>query len=210
MGILILCMLFFTGITIKNRFFPSGESVKLYMSDIKNWQELELSGYRNGTENAPVQIIEIFDYQCTFCKRVQPTVAAIKEKYGSKIAVIHEHFPLSGHQYAFGAAIAAECARNQGKFQVFHRLLFKNQNQLGNLSYVSVAQLAGVSNPKTFAACVKNQETKTRVISGLNLSKRLQVSAIPTFIINGKLVTGALSRQQLSTLVEEALAEAKR
>lgn len=206
-GILVLCAMVITGLVLRQQFFPpvSRSNVRI----VENWKELELTGYRSGSESAPVQIIEFFDFQCPFCKRVQPTVAAVIEKYGKKVTVVYEHFPLSGHQYAMEAAVAAECAHKQGKFNVFHRLLFSNQEQLRTLSYVSVASLAGVPNLNAFSTCMEGQESAARVLEALNLGKRLGISGIPTFLINGALVSGALSEQQLTALVEQALSKIK-
>lgn len=120
--------------------------------------------------------------------------------------MVYEHYPLRGHQYAFGAAVAVECARLQGEFEAYHKLLFVNQGRLRELSYTRLAKKAEVANIPAFTSCVEDEQTGSIVISGLNLAQKLGISAIPTFLVNGKLVTGALNKQQLSALVEEALA----
>lgn len=201
-----LCALVITGLVIRQQFFPPEPEPAI--TYIENWQEFELAGYRSGTTDAPVQIVEFFDYQCPFCKSVQPAVAAVKKKFGKKVSVVHEHFPLSGHEYAFEAAVAAECAREQNKFKAYHKLLFANQERLGQLSYQNLAKEAGVASLSAFTRCIENQATGGRVVAGLNLAKKLEISAIPAFVINGKLVTGALSEQRLESLVEEELAQA--
>ncbi len=205
-GILVFCALIITALVVRQQFFPPEPQPRV--RHIENWQQLQLTGYHSGPVNAPVQIIEFFDYQCPFCKSIQPAVATVKRKFGNKVSVVHEHFPLNGHTYAFGAAVAVECARNQGKFEVYHKLLFANQDQLGRLSYKDLAKQVGVANLTAFNRCVKNEETGGRVVAGLNLAKKLDISAIPAFLIDGKLVAGALSDRQLSALVEEALAQA--
>lgn len=206
-GVLVLCALVITALVIRQQLFPSQPQPRA--RQVESWQELKLTGYRSGPTDAAVQIIEFFDYQCPFCKSVQPTVRAVQQKYPEKVSVVHEHFPLSDHQYAFEAAVAAECARNQGKFEAYHKLLFANQDRLDNLSYKYLAKKVGVQNLSAFKKCIKTQATGGKVVAGLNLAKKLNLSAIPAFLINGKLVTGALSEQQLTALVEEALANAK-
>jgi protein-disulfide isomerase len=111
-GVLVCCALVITGLIVKQEFFPP--EPKPQVRQVENWQQLELRGTRTGPEAAPVQIIEFFDYQCPFCKQVQPSVQAVAEKYPDKVSVIYEHNPLGGHEYAFEAAIAAECAGRQG------------------------------------------------------------------------------------------------
>lgn len=158
-GILVLCALVITTLVLRQQFFPREPEPQLRI--IENWQQLNMTTfYHSGPVDASVQIVEFFDYQCPFCKKAQPAVQAIREKYPKKISVIYVHFPLSGHQYAFEAAVAAECARKQDKFEVYHGLLFSKQKQLVSLSYDNLAKKAGVAN-----------------------------IAVPTFLINGKLIT---------------------
>lgn len=57
--------------------------------------------------------------------------------------------------------------------------------------------------------CIEEEETAEIVQSGLNLAQELQIKSIPTFIINGKLISGALSEQQLEGLVRKTLSEAE-
>jgi protein-disulfide isomerase len=138
----------------------------------------------------------------------KPAVEAVKEKYPQQVSVVHAHFPLSGHQYAFGAAIAAECAGRQGAFESYHNLLFLSQDRLGGLSYDSLATQVNIKNRFAFKRCLENKETAGIVESGADLAEELDVSSIPTFIINGTLVSGAVSEERLDGLVQEALAEA--
>lgn len=206
-GVLVICAIIITGFVIRQQFFSPESQPQL--RQVENWQQLELKGQQTGFENAPVQIIEFFDYQCPYCKSVQPAVQAIQQKYASEVSVTYTHFPLSGHTYAFKAAMAAECAGRQDNFQSFHDLLFANQGQIGTFAYDSLATEAGVSDIAAFQRCMENEETAQIVESGLNLAKELGINAIPTFIINGKLISGDLPQEHLESLVEEALAEAK-
>lgn len=65
----------------------------------------------------------------------------------------------------------------------------------------------GIKDVAAFRQCVEKEETAAIVQSGVDLARELRIDAIPTFIINGKLVSGALSEQRLERLVQEALAE---
>lgn len=204
-GILVLCALMITGLVVRKEFFsPEPEQ---QVRQIENWRQLEFQGQRKGPSDALVQIIEFFDYQCPFCKSVQPVVEAIMQKYPNKVSFIHEHFPLDIHEYAFDAAVAAECAGRQKRFSQYHDLLFAHQDQIGQLSYDSLAIEAGVQDTTTFNTCLKNKDTSFIVESGLGLAKKLRLNTIPTFLINGKLVAGALPQEQLEALVEESLTD---
>lgn len=203
-GILVLCAIIITGFVIRQEMFPP-EPQPAIQQVVENWQQLDLNGQQIGSDNAPVQIVEFFDYQCPFCKSVQPSVKAVQQKYPDKVSVFYEHFPLSGHEHAFSAAVAAECAAKQNKFSQFHDLLFSTQDQIGKISFDSLANEADVTNIASFNECIEAEQTAPIVESGLDLARELGVDAIPAFIINGKLITGALSEQRLEGLVKNAL-----
>lgn len=206
-GILVVCAIIITGFVVHQKWLQPENIPEL--QQVENWQQLELQGWQTGPETAPVQIVEFFDYECPYCKTVQPAVQAVKQKRGSDISIAYTHFPLSGHTFAFKAAVASECAGNQEKFQSFHELLFAHQEVLGAVGYDSLAVAAGVSDIEAFKNCLKTKETAPIVQSGMDLAHELGINSIPTFIINGKLISGALPQSSLEDLIQHALEEAK-
>ena len=66
-----------------------------------------------GKDTAPVTIAIFSDFQCPYCKRVEPTFAKIKETYGDKVRVVWKHEPLPFHPRAEPAAQLAMEARAQ-------------------------------------------------------------------------------------------------
>lgn len=95
----------------------------------------------HGNQNATVFIAEYSDYQCPFCLRFEPTVEQMLKEYGDKITFVYRNFPLSFHENAKPAAIAAECASMQGKFWEMHDKLFtlSSANTLTKDAYIQAA-----------------------------------------------------------------------
>lgn len=78
-----------------------------------------------GPENAKVTIIEFSDFECPFCQRAFPTVQQIMDTYPNDVRIVYKHLPLTNiHPHAEKAAIASECARDQGKFWELHDKMF--------------------------------------------------------------------------------------
>jgi len=202
-ALLVFCALIITGFVIRQEFFlpePQPEIQK-----IENWQQLDFNGQRIGPEDASVQIVEFFDYQCPYCKDVHTVVKNIRQKYPANVSVRYEHFPLSNHDYAFEAAVAVECAGKQNKFNDYHDLLFINQDRIANLRYDSLAIEAGVENIDSFNSCLESKKTSPIIESGLDLAEQLGINGTPTFLINGKLISGALSEQMLEGFIQEVI-----
>jgi protein-disulfide isomerase len=73
-----------------------------------------------GSRTAPVTIVVYSDYECPFCKKVEATYDAIKEKYGpQKLRVIWKHNPLPFHKSARPAHVASETVFRLGGNDAF-------------------------------------------------------------------------------------------
>lgn len=88
-----------------------------------------------GAENAPITMVEFTDYQCPFCKQAfDNNWNQLKKEYigTGKVKYVVRDFPLGFHPNAEPAAIAANCAFEQGgndAYFAYHDLLFANQTE---------------------------------------------------------------------------------
>ncbi|MDZ7715094.1 MAG: DsbA family protein [Balneolaceae bacterium] len=98
----------------------------------------------------------------------------------------------------------------QDMFRKYHQQLFVHQDSLGIFSYTELANKTGVPDIAAFENCVQNQQPAQIITDGTNLARELGITGIPTFMINGKLVSGVLSEQQFEFIIKEALAETGR
>jgi protein-disulfide isomerase len=158
-----------------------------------------------GPVNAPVQIVEFSDFQCPFCQRAVLTVKKLQGAYGDRIHLVYKDFPLPNHPQAFPAAVAANCAREQGKFWEYHDRLFANQQALGSEDLKRHAAELGLDAAK-FASCVDDGRMQRLVQADMDESQRYGVSSTPTFFINGRLVSGAQPYEVFDRIIQEELA----
>jgi len=73
-----------------------------------------------GSPQASVIIVEFADFQCPFCRQVEPILKSLLAKYQGRVSLAYRDFPLRAIQ----AAEASRCAGEQGKFWEYHDLLF--------------------------------------------------------------------------------------
>jgi protein-disulfide isomerase len=163
-----------------------------------------------GPEDAPVTIVEFSDFQCSFCARFYAqTYPLIREEYGDRVRFVFKHYPISGlHPDAEPAAMASECANEQGLFWEYHDLLFENQRDLSGSALLRYAEQAGVPDMAQFSECVASQRFASTVMADLLAGDRLGVTGTPTFFINGLPLVGAHPYQTFRLRIEQALAEA--
>lgn len=113
-----------------------------------------------------------------------PVLEQVLEKYPNDVKVVFKNFPLSSHNFAMKAAVAAMAAGSQGKFWEFHDLLFKNYNRLNDQKIQEIALAVGL-NQEEFEK-KKNDPAITRQINqDLFEGQQAGVRGTPTVFING-------------------------
>ena len=159
-----------------------------------------------GDENAPVTIIEFSDFECPFCKRGYDTMKEIIVEYvdTGKAKLVFMDFPLSFHQNAKPAAIAAACAEEQGMFWEFHDLLFENQDSLNRDTYLAHAETLNL-DVESFTTCIDEERYSEDVDADMAMGQSAGVTGTPAFIINGELFSGALPYETLAEAIESNL-----
>lgn len=154
-----------------------------------------------GPASAPVVIVGFEDFMCPACASASAYLKNLVEEYSSEIRFVYRDFPLDSHVGAKDAAIAAECADNQGYFWEMHDLLFENQSTYRAENLVDYAGLIGLNIPE-FELCVADPSTAAEVENDIKDGLSYSVRATPTFFINGYRYEGI---NGLREVVEEML-----
>lgn len=172
-----------------------------------------------GNPDAPVTIVEFGDYQCPFCaKFFRDIEPRIREEYikTGKAKMVYRDFAFLGPE-SQGAALASQCAGEQGKFWAYHDGLFEaeivdGRENNGNLSPEFLKFLAvklGL-NAAQFNSCLDSQKYKAEVEKDYNDGVAAGVRGTPATFINGKMISGAVSYENFKALIEQALANENR
>jgi len=156
----------------------------------------------DSTKGKKIIIEEFADYQCPYCKQAQETVHKLKEKYGERLDFRFKHFPLPYHVYAKSAAMAAECARDQGKFWEMHELLFKGNPNFGFEWYRDYARTIGLDMDK-FISCYESGVKAEIIERDLKEGEERGVRATPTFFVNGVKIEGAASFSEFKKVIKQ-------
>jgi protein-disulfide isomerase len=166
-----------------------------------------------GKATAPVTIVEISDFQCPFCSRVEPTMTQLRQKYGpDKIRVVWKNNPLPFHKNARPAAEAAMTVfglAGSDAFWKFHDAAFANQQTLSDENYEKWAKEAGVDVAK-FKAAYASKKYAAKIDEDLALAKKIDASGTPAFRINGVTLSGAQPIDKVTEVIDAQLAEAKK
>ena len=171
--------------------------------------------YLRGNKKASVILVEFSDYQCPFCARIQGTINKLIENYQDRVAFGYRHFPLSFHQEADEAAISSECAREQGKFEEMHTLLYSNQEAQTKIDLKKYARDIKIKSPKKFDNCLDSERYRGLVNQDIKDGAELGISGTPGFFlglfnhntgkIKGEILSGALPYNSFKQKIEKYL-----
>ena len=158
-----------------------------------------------GFQQAELVIVEFADFQCPFCKEAYLTVKKIREEYQDRVKIIYRDLPdLTSHPDALNAAIAAECADEQGRFWPYHDKLFANQNNLTVENLKLLATQSGL-NLSQFNQCLDNNKYAAEVQNDLQDGLKFGIIGTPTFFINGNKVPGNIPYETFKAIIEKIL-----
>ena len=165
--------------------------------------------HSKGAENAPVSIVKFEDFECPFCKIVQPTLAELLKKYDGKVRLVHKDLPLEAiHPQATLAAEAARCAGDQGKFWQYHDTLYSKVPKLGPADLKAYAKEIGLDTAP-FYQCLRTGKHKTAVQRDLAEGAKLGLTGTPSFFINGREISGAQPLEAFAAIIDDELARAQ-
>ena len=175
--------------------FKSGKGITL----------AEIEGKSLGNPEAPVTIVEWSDFECQFCSDFsETTFNQLKVEYISQgdVRFIFKHFP--AHESSFSAALASECANEQGAFWEYHDELFKTADRTMG-AYLLIAENLELDTVQ-FDTCLVNETHRSVVEADFQEARSAGVTGTPYFFINELPVEGLAPFASFKALIESELA----
>jgi protein-disulfide isomerase len=154
-----------------------------------------------GNPNGRIIIVEFFDYQCGYCKRMLKILLDISQN-NKNIKIILKEYPILGPVSTL-AAQASLAAKKQNRYTELHAALMQFRGRLSEPVIFQIANEIGID-----MALLQSDMGQPDVLNHLHrtktLGKRLMIRGTPAFIINGFISPGALNKQQLLNLISQA------
>jgi protein-disulfide isomerase len=161
-----------------------------------------------GSESAQVTIVKFEDFQCPYCKAVQPNFQEVLKRYDGKVRLVHKDLPLDRiHPEARQAAEAARCADDEGKFWEYHDKLYASSPNAAPEDLKSHAKDLGLKQD-LFDKCLTSGKYKAAIQKDMNEAASLGLTGTPTFFINGRELSGAQSVEIIGQIIDEELSRA--
>ncbi len=162
-----------------------------------------------GEPDAPLRITEFVDFRCPSCAVARDYLASLHDANKGAVRIVFHHYPLDQacnpinqqvHPSSCAASIASECASEQDAFWDYADRLFANQKRFSRADLVGHAEALDL-DIEQFDTCLDDPRMEERVRRDVEEGRRLEISATPTLIVNGRVIEGLPPPKKLATLV---------
>jgi RNA polymerase sigma factor (sigma-70 family) len=160
-------------------------------------------GPSRGPVIAPVVVSVFTDMQCSFCGDAIGVLDQLMDEYPNTLRIVVKQMPV--HRTAVLAAEAALAADAQGKFWELHDLMMQNQADLSRDVLLSLGQQAGLDVAR-LTTDLDTHAFEPALRAEVEAAKAIEITATPTFVINGRKVVGLLPIEELRATIDAALA----
>jgi protein-disulfide isomerase len=153
-----------------------------------------------GAHNPDVVIVEYFDYNCPYCKKIVPTLQSLLAQ-DPKIAVLYKEWPILGPVSVY-AASAALAAGYQGKYLAAHDALISGPRLAKDEQVDGILQKAGVN----MDTLVKDRTAHAAEIAALlkrndEEAHALTLEGTPGVVVGRQLVAGIADAPMFTKLI---------
>jgi protein-disulfide isomerase len=157
-----------------------------------------------GNPNGDVTVIEFFDYNCSYCKKVMPEVKRLIAA-DKKIRLVYREWPILGEGSVF-AAKAALASRAQGKYEEFHWALMEMRNRADETTVLRIAEKVGLDIEELLTDMEKPAVSE-HIAMSMRITQALGFNGTPSFIIGNNLIPGFVEKDALADYVSQARKE---
>lgn len=152
-----------------------------------------------GNPDGDVTVVEFFDYNCPYCRRVMPQVDALVAA-DPNVRLVYREWPILGDGSVF-AARAALAARKQGKYEAFHVAMMNMQGRAEQASVLRIAREVGLDIDQ-MRRDMDAPEVDEHIQTSMELTRSLGFNGTPSFVIGDALIPGFVESDVLAKQVE--------
>jgi protein-disulfide isomerase len=156
-----------------------------------------------GNARGDITIVEYFDYQCPYCRKLAPDLHAVVKDDG-KIRMIYKDWPILGPVSVYASRLAL-ATRYQSKFSEAHDALIGLDSKLTEAIVRERLAKAGIDVDRAVADLQTNQDAIAATLKRTDdQASAFGFRGTPAFIIGKFRVPGPLSKEQFGQAVADA------
>jgi protein-disulfide isomerase len=158
-----------------------------------------------GNPKGDVSIVEYFDYQCGYCKKIAPILADVAKEDG-RIRIVLKDWPIFG-ELSVQAARLVLAAKFQNKFHEAHYALMTKADRLTESRLIETLKEVGVDQDKLRAALDAHDDAiKSILVRNAAQAKAFGFPGTPSFIVGTFRVPGVPTAEQFRLMIADVRA----
>ncbi len=172
---------------------------------------VDINGPTLGPKDAPVTLVLFADFQCPYCAKLIPQLNQALQAHPNDLKLVYRHMPLGSiHPQAMGAALAAVCADQQGKFWPAYAAFYTEPSQASLAPAALRTTVLGLGvDAEAYDACLKAPQTADIIKTDSDLADNLGLTGTPALFVNGRLLRGSQPTDKLLAIIDEELQQAR-
>jgi len=156
-----------------------------------------------GNVDGNISIVEYFDYQCPYCRKVEPELRQVVHEDG-KVRLVWKDWPILGPM-SVTAARMAQASKYQDKFIEAHDALIAINSKLTETKIREALSGGGVDIDRLDRDLVSNESAINATLARNNdQATAFEFRGTPAFIVGKFRVPGALTMVQFTQVIADA------
>ena len=176
--------------------------------------------YRQGHDEAAVQIVVFSDFQCRPCKGIAGLLHQLMQDYQDRVLLVFKNYPLGKacnpnmeeleqdfHKFACEIAAMGRCAGKFGKFWEFHDIALTNQDDASSEAIKQWATDAGL-DAEQLESCRDSKTSKAiaaKITADIDEGDTYDLRGTPLILINGREYVGSWKIETLRAVLDKLL-----
>lgn len=155
-------------------------------------------------EDADITLLEFSDYDCGYCRRLQPEIKALL-KSDPKIRHVVKALAMIGTPYPEMAITAASAQGDQAKVTAFHEAMMTSESQLTKPKVLEIAAEVGLDAAQ-IERDAESPEVRARIQRTLDIARALDINGTPALIFPDRLAS-FVTVDQLQAIIADIRAK---
>lgn len=153
-----------------------------------------------GNPNGDVTLIEMYDYNCAYCRSSMPDIAALVDA-DPKLRLVLREFPILSQGSVDAAKVGILVSKSGADYWSYHQALFTARGQIDGEAALRQAASLGL-DPEDLRKKLDNPEVAAALDQSYQIAQKLEISGTPTFIIGDEVIPGAVGLEVLRAKIE--------
>lgn len=152
-----------------------------------------------GNPDGDVTLVEMFDYNCSYCRGALPDLATLLAD-DPNLRVVLKEFPILSNESIDAARIAVLVNDADVDYWAFHEALFTSRGQVDKKVALAAAADLGLS-PVSLELQMQEPRVSETIQTSYRIAKALNITGTPTYIIGNEVIPGAIGLDELKSRI---------